>query len=67
MTPVIKGLAALFLSRMGTWKVGILRYKDRKLGGRIRVIHKETLPPGQEPRQRIVQLVRAVNDGTFDK
>ena len=51
---------------MTTWKVGVLRYKDRKLSGRIRVIHKDTLPPGQEPYERIAQLVRAVNDGVFD-
>jgi hypothetical protein len=66
MTPIIKGVAALFWSRMTTWKVGILRYKDRKLGGRIRIVHKETLPPGQEPYERIAALVRAVNDGSFD-
>jgi hypothetical protein len=67
LTPFIKGAAALFWSRGKTWKVGILRHRNVKWGGIIRVVYKERLAPGQAPNQRIAELVKAVGDGTFDK
>lgn len=67
LTPFIKGAAALFRSRGKTWKVGILRHRNVRWGGIIRVVYKERLAPGQAPNQRIAELVKVVNDGTFDK
>jgi len=59
---------ALFWNRVKSWKVGVLRYRNHWWkAGRIRVVYKERLAPGQAPDQRIAELVEAVNDGSFDK
>ncbi|WP_157181154.1 hypothetical protein [Actinopolymorpha alba] len=67
LLPIMKGAAFLFWGRVKTWKVGVVRVKDTKWGGRIRVVYKERLTAGQSPNLRIAELVAAVNDGTFDK
>lgn len=66
LTPIINGVAALIYGRVRTWKVGVLCHKDTKWAGIIRVVYKERLAPGQDPDQRIAELVAAVNHGTFD-
>ena len=42
----------------------VLRH-GQKLGGRLRLLHKEYLAPGVAPEQRIAELVLAVNDDTY--
>ncbi|WP_344294909.1 hypothetical protein, partial [Actinopolymorpha rutila] len=65
LTPIMN---ALFWNRVKGWKVGVLRYRNHWWkAGRIRIVYKERLAPSQAPDQRIAELVRAVNDGSFDK
>jgi hypothetical protein len=52
--------------RQTTWKVGVLRYPDTALGGRIRILHRERLPDGEPPAARIAELVIEVNHGRLD-
>ena len=65
LTPIMN---ALFWNRVKTWKVGVVRFKDSNWWrGWSWVVYKERLAPGQAPHQRIAELAKAVNDGTFDK
>jgi hypothetical protein len=52
--------------RQTTWKVGVLRYKDSLLGGRIKILLKEVLPSGEQPGPRIAELAEKVRSGAFD-
>lgn len=47
------------------WKVAVLRYRTSRFG-RIRVLHKERLPDGEEPEARVNALVEAVNRGDYE-
>jgi hypothetical protein len=60
------GVEGLIAKSSHTWKVGVLRYPNTKLGGRIRVLTKEQLPEGVDPQSRVEELVVAVNKGDFD-
>lgn len=60
------GLLHLWWKSQDTWKVGVLRYRSGRLGGRITVVHKELLPPRQGPTRRIAELVEEVERGRFD-
>jgi hypothetical protein len=52
--------------RQTTWKVGVLRYKDSVMGGRIKLLFKEALPSGEQPGPRIAELADKVRSGAFD-
>lgn len=58
--------AHLLWRSQDTWKVGVLHYQPSRLGGRIRLIHKERLPRGEQPDPRIQQLVEGVQRGDYD-
>ena len=51
--------------RLNRWKVGVVRFR-KDWRGRIRLVHKETLPPGEGPQRRIAELVEEVSAGRFD-
>lgn len=51
--------------RNDQWKVGVVRFR-RDRSGRIRLVHKETLGPGEGPEARISELVGDVTSGRFD-
>ncbi len=51
--------------RQDRWKVGVVRLRKDWVG-RIRLVHKETLPPGEGPQRRIAELVEEVSAGRFD-
>ena len=40
LTPLLKGMLWALRRPVKAWKVGVLRFKDRKLGGLISVVHK---------------------------
>jgi hypothetical protein len=66
LTPALKVLAAAARQPVSTWKVGVLRMKNRKLGGRIKIVHRERLPRGTSPTARIAELAERVDAGDFD-
>jgi hypothetical protein len=59
----------LWWRRRRAWKVGVVRFKGSQWGpsGRFVVVHKEVLPSGMEPTERIAQLVASVRFGEFDE
>ncbi len=63
---LLSWLLASWWNRQTTWKVGVLRYPDTAWGGRLRIAHKELLPPGEQPAARIAELVNQVHQGRFD-
>jgi hypothetical protein len=66
MMPVVKAAGVLFHRRAKTWKVGVLRVRDRKMGGRVKVLHKESLEVGDDLLVRIDVLANDVRNGRFD-
>lgn len=48
------------------WKVGVLRYRPGRFGGRIKVVHKDLLPAGRASASRVAALVEEVRSGRFD-
>jgi hypothetical protein len=66
MMPVVKAAGVLFHRRAKTWKVGVLRVRDRKIGGRVKVLHKESLEVGDDLLVRIDVLANDVRNGRFD-
>lgn len=59
-------LAHLLWQAQDTWKVGILRYRSSRWGGRIKIVHKEQMPRGEQPYGRIRELVDEVHRGVYD-
>lgn len=49
--------------RLDAWKVGVFRDRGRLRPHRL--LHKETLPRGTDPAERIATLVAAVRAGTL--
>jgi hypothetical protein len=51
--------------RRSQWKVGVVRFR-KDWRGRVRLVHKETLPVGEAPQERIADLVAEVKSGRFN-
>lgn len=58
------GLSRL-IRRQRTWKVAVMRYRAR-WGVKLEVLHKERLPKGVLPDERIAELAAEVDAGRFD-
>ncbi len=61
-----KSSTLLLPRRCGGWKVGVLRYRAGRIGGLIRVVHREPLAAATDPTARIAELVADVETGHFD-
>ena len=64
---LVKAVEELIAKRSPFMTVAVLSYRNSRLGGRIRVIHKEKRLDPEEAEARVAALVELVDDGVFDR
>jgi hypothetical protein len=64
---LVKTVEELVAKRSPYMTVAVLSYRNRRIGGRIRVVHKEKRLGVEKAEVRFAALVERVNEGFFDR